>query len=812
MAVAGPEIVNVNCILDDFNGYQMCIDELRQALRDHPQHEEYVLAHGSLIRDHPLLPEREAEQPKRWMYVNFILQNTRKITLAIRDDDVYVVGFSNQNGRWYELGINNGTNEPFLTMSTFLGCDVQYASILAGRSVTNVTLGQRCAIDAVHRLSSYNADGVADNATRRHFASLIVMISEASRMIEHYNKVTLGWLTEPSPQLGDRLHILLHNWEGMSSAMLERGDFCPVVQNMGITDLKSAKLVVHLLRNSPPKRPSKSERGGRGRGGGRGGGLLGSRGDREGRVREGGCRGGRSREKKGPTLGKRSSSQQQDTDEPPPKHAKRGSPQHQGEEEPPSMFAEHDPPQQQDEEEPPPKGLSQDQDEVEPLLIPTEQVPAQLPHEEEEEDDDEEEYDYDYGYDDDDDDQDDDDDDGGQLADLGRLLVEVFSVFVSSGVVGTISIFDGRRGQIIYNHDGQGDALIDSRVQGNLALTGPYKVISADGRVAIKVRGIPATDTSDIVHRAMLWDGYSKDAEYDKVITQSIAIGTDQNVEVTYAVLSNAVEAAVQVQLKLDGVTTGTARFHGQISAHIEDVDGESVLLFSRDEDNLELIPRPDDFIIPIPLSRSVVVVPLYSSLVIKVKLHAACPPNHENIVVFEEIFVFPQIQQHTVLKEVERSGVAVQVMITSEDIPSEEENITAEDIPPEEENITSDDLPPEEENITSEDMPPEEENITSEDILPEEENITSEDIPPEEENITSKDIQLEEENITSEDSGAVEEEIRKTPAKATSTRISLQPSTWVLDNPPHKLVISHNIIRILNLLNACFIFHEEDR
>uniref|UniRef100_A0A8I6W3Y5 DUF6598 domain-containing protein n=1 Tax=Hordeum vulgare subsp. vulgare TaxID=112509 RepID=A0A8I6W3Y5_HORVV len=205
----------------------------------------------------------------------------------------------------------------------------------------------------------------------------------------------------------------------------------------------------------------------------------------------------------------------------------------------------------------------------------------------------------------------------------------------------------------------------------NLALSGPYRAISADGSFTIQVDGIiPGTDASK-VSADMCWDCYSHDkAVYNKVLTNRITTEKGQLAEVTYAVLSDAVEATLQI--KMTGVDP--AVLYGEITAHNQHYGGSSVLLFSRtrwqaikvdsaqEEEEEGRRRGEEDGWVPVPLARSVLAVPLGSPLEIRVDLSAW---HEEQTDSFKEDMEFSLIHQH--MGEIQRHSVVVQV--TSLDI-----------------------------------------------------------------------------------------------------------------------------------------------
>lgn len=206
-------------------------------------------------------------------------------------------------------------------------------------------------------------------------------------------------------------------------------------------------------------------------------------------------------------------------------------------------------------------------------------------------------------------------------------LLEVFSVSHKGGdgaaPSGTISVFDGKSGQIIYRR-GWGHANEENVVQ--LVLTGPYRAISADGCVAIEL---------DLHHHCkntyvaqILVDVYDTSTKYDEALTKEVhtcKCKDGPRAEVKYALLSDAVEAVVEVKLlrKRDDPAAGCCCVKGKIIARCSDL-GE-VVLFESNNDNTRI--RSSQGLTTIPLTRSVLAVPSMSSLTIEVDLR-----GHSNI------------------------------------------------------------------------------------------------------------------------------------------------------------------------------------
>uniref|UniRef100_A0ACD5XLT5 Uncharacterized protein n=1 Tax=Avena sativa TaxID=4498 RepID=A0ACD5XLT5_AVESA len=247
-----PETVNMDLDLDeDGEYYGRFIVKLRKKLAHHPQG-RYIAKHPWL-EGHPLLPvQKHPRQPSRWVHINVVARDKEtsskamRTTLAVRDDNVYLIGFKNGEGKWYEFGLENQSMR-FIEGSTFLGCDVGYGDLANLHHV-----GKYPAIDAVRRLSGYGGVGGAaaddDDDTadtiRRDLALMCVMICESARMMPHFNTVAQGW---DGTELGAQHAEYIKTWSSMSRRLLSMQDPSPE-RNHLLT-------VFHLLLNSPDPNP-----------------------------------------------------------------------------------------------------------------------------------------------------------------------------------------------------------------------------------------------------------------------------------------------------------------------------------------------------------------------------------------------------------------------------------------------------------------------------------------------------------------------------------------------------------------------------
>ncbi|KAF0921257.1 hypothetical protein E2562_003068 [Oryza meyeriana var. granulata] len=204
-----------------------------------------------------------------------------------------------------------------------------------------------------------------------------------------------------------------------------------------------------------------------------------------------------------------------------------------------------------------------------------------------------------------------------------HMYVEPFAVRANFKVVPgtTITFQDWKSKQIYIYKLEQGDHGPIHDFKGNLVLTGPDRAISAYGKFTIKV-DIPRGDNGPIEEFVFEWDPYKYAAEVDKrkVMSRTIWMGPDHNMEITYAVWSNARQAIVQVDLlPIEGICL--CAVHGEITVHIHDLKIASVLLPNT---GLPLHSGSSSTLcFHLQLARSVLAVPSCWPIEVHVSLHA---------------------------------------------------------------------------------------------------------------------------------------------------------------------------------------------
>ncbi|KAL6595521.1 hypothetical protein ACP70R_047861 [Stipagrostis hirtigluma subsp. patula] len=505
------------------------------------------LAELTRERTYLLTEKRHGSQPRRWIHIHVVNEDKKLVTLAVRDDNVYLLGFRNKKG-WYQFGRSKETDEPVVNPAVlFLGCDVEYADMVGSSGdLVNLNLGRSFVNEAVHNLSKYDkkCGDRADKQTRKYLAGLMVIICEAARMDQPYHTVKNGWDNPNRININDDDVEYINNWGHMSGALLcWRNHGCPPdcgfpdtsLRNIGITIPEIAVNIVRLVLRTHPKRYTledmqrvKQHHGP-------------SEGEDPSKKRK--------YEQQSKQDNGRLQQQQQPQPQPPPQQQQQGG--HSGGRS-----------SQQQKTAVPPKGTE----------------------------------DYEVN---------------------GKPLVEVYSVRARYPFTGSIAIFDGKRGQIMYKNDSTQDSppSPDDRVPRELPLTGPYRAVSADASftIEVKIKDGDSTDTGELT-----WDCCDKNNVYDEPVDREIKTARGRVIEVTFAVLDYAVEANVQVHLRLPE-DTAQNRVYGKITARSDGSDLPRVVLLDPKLERGALIGGSG---FQLQLARSVLAVPFHCPLIINATLY----------------------------------------------------------------------------------------------------------------------------------------------------------------------------------------------
>jgi len=506
---------------------------------------------------------QDAEQPGRWLHIKLQVvegEETFWTTLLMRDDNLYVLGFMNQQGVVYEL-VDNKSSVTMLPgrykakhqvwstkYRTMLGTNISNAK--AAHELAGAHLGHSFAMKAVRVLSRHPNYVEGDMNPRVALAGLILMVCESTRMNPLQDGIAGGWRngTGFTEQLmndyvwkyGDKSKVLL-KWKR------KKYDKPESLPQHPIKELQD----IHLVLNNPPATQAGKQE--------------------------------KNNQQHNKALKKQTHEDLQDSNDSQknqPNSSNSDNNQNNGE----SSDGSNNCGQQNQGDRSHSDGSNSDdsKDASQPRKADESQG-------------------YDQGH--------------------GRPRVELLAMRADLRVGTKIIVFDGKRGQIIYIHREQGEQgrMVD------LVLTGPYTGISAYGSFAIKI-DIP--DTPPIKWQ---WDGY--DLEYAAQVDELPVTQKIHNVaEVTYAVMSNALEATMQVMLRLKDQHSPSG-VHGEITALIDGFEVSSILFKCTEGTGQCFSPdtaSDSDSWFLLQLARNVVAVPCAKVLHINVKLEIKTSNNQE--------------------------------------------------------------------------------------------------------------------------------------------------------------------------------------
>lgn len=223
----------------------------------------------SSTREHPLLATNPSVQQARWLHINLqvvVEEETSSATLFVQDDNLYCLGFMNQNGYCYELTNPEGWKLPSEYKAVPLDWGIAYESILKVTEEEEVEevvkrldaarLGKTFAMDAVRVLSRFapaEVDG-DETSAKLALAGLIVMVCESARLNPLRKAFTSGW--NAGTRFTMELMEYMMRWELISVALLDWKDNSyewnihpELAEITGVRSPVDALDIIHLVRN-----------------------------------------------------------------------------------------------------------------------------------------------------------------------------------------------------------------------------------------------------------------------------------------------------------------------------------------------------------------------------------------------------------------------------------------------------------------------------------------------------------------------------------------------------------------------------------
>ncbi|KAL6639078.1 hypothetical protein ACP70R_022808 [Stipagrostis hirtigluma subsp. patula] len=194
----------------DANNFMNFVNELRSTLRD--QNNKFLVDGVGRLTAEVDVPDT----------IDLVLHaGDKKVTLRLRVDNLYVIGFSNTAGRWFEFQHDNNMG-PMIQGSTSLTYNGSYTSNGIGSlNTSEAIIGRPAVLDAINGLANFS--GTTDDSTRRNLRALIVNFIESIRFHSIADRVALHMSSSESPAHQRRLTLrdigVIRSWGSMSRAL-----------------------------------------------------------------------------------------------------------------------------------------------------------------------------------------------------------------------------------------------------------------------------------------------------------------------------------------------------------------------------------------------------------------------------------------------------------------------------------------------------------------------------------------------------------------------------------------------------------------
>ena len=230
---------------------------------------KYCTDHKGILQ--PVLPP-EKKVPDLWLHIE-LKTKTSSITLAIRMDNLYLVGFRTPAGVWWEFG-KNGDTHLLDDSPRWLGFGGRYQDLIGNKGLETVTLGRAEMTRAVNDLAKKTtmtleeeeellmlqdadlaaaADPQAD--TKSKLAKLVVMVCEGVRFITVSRTVEAGFNNQPGVTLSQMQGKQVQKWDRISKAAFDwaknQNAVIPDMQKLGINNNNDAARIVALVKYQP---------------------------------------------------------------------------------------------------------------------------------------------------------------------------------------------------------------------------------------------------------------------------------------------------------------------------------------------------------------------------------------------------------------------------------------------------------------------------------------------------------------------------------------------------------------------------------
>lgn len=200
----------------------------------------------------PVLPP-EQKIPRLWLHV-VLHTSSSTLTLAIRMDNLYLVGFRTPAGVWWEF--NNEDKTHLIRDARWLGFSGHYQDIVGEKGLETVTLG-RAAVDvlASHGTAAEQAlSGDSYALPKSMLAKLVIMVCEGVRFHTVYLMVDKEFKeASGGVKLTELEGKQVKKWDRISKAVLawavRPNDTFPEMEKLAVKDKNDAARIVALVKD-----------------------------------------------------------------------------------------------------------------------------------------------------------------------------------------------------------------------------------------------------------------------------------------------------------------------------------------------------------------------------------------------------------------------------------------------------------------------------------------------------------------------------------------------------------------------------------
>jgi hypothetical protein len=227
---------------------------------------KYCTNHTGIVQ--PVLP-LEKNVPELWFYTE-LKTKTRSITLAIRMDNLYLVGFRTPGGVWWEFG-KDGDTHLLDDKAKWLGFGGRYQDLIGSKGLETVTMGRAEMTTAVNYLAKKTTTTLAEAAEeeeellllqaaadpkaeeKSNLAKLVIMVCEGLRFFTVSRKVDEGFKKPQAVTISALEGKQVQKWDRISKAVfrwaVDPTAEIPDMKDLGIKDKNAAAQIVALVKD-----------------------------------------------------------------------------------------------------------------------------------------------------------------------------------------------------------------------------------------------------------------------------------------------------------------------------------------------------------------------------------------------------------------------------------------------------------------------------------------------------------------------------------------------------------------------------------